>query len=225
MIQPVVVASRTVHSGRKFDFVSLSVQRSAPPLKTLEREIVRHPGAVVVVPVTDDRRVVLIRTFRIAVNQWMYECCAGTIERERLATPTPTQTFVEFGTPGAEDPAACAARELIEETGYRAASLTPLAPPLPPPPTPTHPAPSPLPPLLHRHTPGWFFTTPGMTDEQMFPFVAAGLTHVGQQLEEDESIGVELFDADEVVKMVFDGRIRDAKSMLAILMARQAGAL
>lgn len=199
---PTVLSAHTIHAGRKFDFVTLTVQRPEPSTRILRREIVRHPGAVVIVPVTDDRQVVLIRTFRIAVNRWMYECCAGTIERKRLVSPTPTTTFVEFGQPGAEDPVACAARELVEETGYRAASLTPLLSP-----------------------PGYFFTTPGMTDEQMFPFVATGLTHVGQQLEEDETIGVELVPADQAVAMALDGRIRDAKSMLAILLAQSAGAI
>ena len=68
------------------------------------REIVRHPGAVVVLPLLDDGRVCLIRNFRISVNQTLIELPAGTLE------------------PG-EEPRANAERELIEETGFRATRL------------------------------------------------------------------------------------------------------
>lgn len=193
---PVIEHADVVHSGKKFDFVSLTVRQ--PSGKSLKREIVRHPGAIVVVPILDDGRVVLIRNFRIALNERVLECCAGTIERARVASPTATQTFVRFGTPGAEEPGACAARELVEETGYRAGKLHPL---------------------------GWYYTTPGMTDEQMFAFAATGLTHVGQHLEEDESIEVVLVEAAEAIAMIHDGRVRDAKSMLAMLLAQKQGFL
>ena len=71
------------------------------------REIVRHPGAVVVLPLLDDGRVCLIRNYRISVNQTLLELPAGTLE------------------PG-EQPIHNAERELIEETGYRAKKLEPL---------------------------------------------------------------------------------------------------
>src|SRR4051812_31287497 len=68
------------------------------------REIVRHPGAVVILPLLDDGRVCLIRNFRISVKQTLIELPAGTLE------------------PG-EEPIKNAERELIEETGYRAKKL------------------------------------------------------------------------------------------------------
>ena len=68
------------------------------------REIIRHPGAVVLLPLLDDGRVVLIRNRREAVQQHLIELPAGTLE------------------PG-EDPLAAAHRELAEETGYRAGSM------------------------------------------------------------------------------------------------------
>jgi 8-oxo-dGTP pyrophosphatase MutT (NUDIX family) len=73
-----------------------------------EREIVRHPGAVAVVPVTDDGAVLLVRQYRPAVDRWLYEIPAGTcdVEGEGLETT--------------------AHRELIEEIGHRAAKLTEL---------------------------------------------------------------------------------------------------
>lgn len=182
-VVPQVLVRTESYKGKKFSFDVLTVRR---PLasgdgfgQSFEWAMVRHPGAVVVVPILDDGRVVLIRNFRLSIGVELVECCAGTIEPP-------------------EEPGVCAARELIEETGYRAATLLPL---------------------------GWFYTTPGMTDEKMYAFAASGLTHVGQRLEEDETISVFAVGADEAVRMAEDGTIRDAKSMLAILAARRAGLL
>jgi ADP-ribose pyrophosphatase len=73
----------------------------------LERHVVVHPGAVVVLPILSDGRIVLIRQHRIAVEEDLVELPAGTME------PT-------------EEPIVTARRELLEETGYRANELTPL---------------------------------------------------------------------------------------------------
>lgn len=174
---PRVVARRTLHRGRKFDFESLTVRR--PSGEELEREIVRHPGAVVVVPVLGDGRIVLIRNYRISVEQRLWECCAGTLEPP-------------------EDPAVCAGRELIEETGYRAGRVEPL---------------------------GWFYTTPRLTDERMHAFIAQDLVEVGQSLEDDESIEVASVPAAEALAMIDRGDLRDGKSIVAILLAERRGLL
>ncbi|MEQ8788381.1 MAG: NUDIX hydrolase [Pirellulaceae bacterium] len=71
------------------------------------REVVRHPGAVTVLPLLDDGRVCLIRNFRPAVGRTLVELPAGTLEPN-------------------EPPRETAHRELIEETGYRAQSMAPL---------------------------------------------------------------------------------------------------
>lgn len=192
---PTIRRRETLTQGKKYDYVRLHV--TTPTGAEMTREVVRHPGAVVVVAITDapDRRVVLIRNFRIALaagggpGQWLYECCAGTIERERLGDGS-------FGT--SEDPGACAGRELIEETGYQASRIEPL---------------------------GTFWTTPGLTNELMHAFVATGLTHVGQRLEPDEQIQVELVPGARVLAMIDSGELRDAKSMLAVLMAHRRGLL
>ena len=72
-----------------------------PDGKPHSREVVVHPGAVVILPLLDDGRVCLIRNQRIAVGQELIELPAGTID------------------PG-EDPLETARRELVEETGYQA---------------------------------------------------------------------------------------------------------
>lgn len=75
--------------------------------RAITRHLVRHPGAVVVVPQLPDGRLVMIRNYRVSVAAWLWEFCAGKLER-------------------GEDPAAAAGRELEEETGHRAASIRPL---------------------------------------------------------------------------------------------------
>lgn len=95
----------TVFQGVKFD-----VERRHVPTHdggTAVREVVVHPGAVVVLPLLDDGRIVMIRNHRFAVGETLWELCAGTLE------------------PG-EEPIVTAARELIEETGYEAGRIEPL---------------------------------------------------------------------------------------------------
>ncbi|MEM8834989.1 MAG: NUDIX hydrolase [Planctomycetota bacterium] len=97
-----------------------------------------------------------------------------------------------------EDPAVAATRELEEETGYRCEGVEPI---------------------------GTFLTTPGMTDEVMHAFVATGLSHVGQRLEADERIEVELMATGRAIESVVSGEMRDAKSMLTLLLALHKGLL
>lgn len=68
------------------------------------RDIIRHPGAVVILPMLDDGRFVMIENYRVSIGQTLLEVPAGTME-------------------AGEDPRATAARELIEETGYAAGKL------------------------------------------------------------------------------------------------------
>jgi ADP-ribose pyrophosphatase len=72
--------------------------------REVRREVVVHPGAVVVLPVMEDGRVLMIRNFRYSVQQALVELPAGTLEK-------------------GEDPMNCAGRELLEETGYLANKL------------------------------------------------------------------------------------------------------
>jgi ADP-ribose pyrophosphatase len=72
--------------------------------RLIRREIIVHPGAVVILPVLNDGRFVLIRNFRYAVEQELLELPAGTLEQ-------------------GEKPVDAAQRELEEETGYRAGKI------------------------------------------------------------------------------------------------------
>src|SRR6266481_4914487 len=68
------------------------------------REVITHPGSVVVLPLLPDGRILLIRQYRHATRQYLWELVAGRMD------------------PG-ETPQQAAAREMIEETGYRVKKL------------------------------------------------------------------------------------------------------
>jgi ADP-ribose pyrophosphatase len=72
---------------------------------TATREVITHPGSVVVLPVLPDGKIVMIRQYRHATKQFLWELVAGRIDH-------------------GEAPRAAAQRELIEETGYRARKFT-----------------------------------------------------------------------------------------------------
>ena len=100
-----MLSSRLLHEGRNFDFLVDEV--ALPSGRVTQRDIVRHPRAVAIVPVLGDGRVALIRQFRYAVEKMLLEILAGTLERGEL-------------------PLDCAVRELREETGYEAEVIEPL---------------------------------------------------------------------------------------------------
>lgn len=101
------IASRRVYTGR---IINLDIDTVRfPDGSTGEIEMIRHPGASAVVPfLTDpageDPQILLIRQYRYAAEQYLYEIPAGRLD------------------PG-EDPADCARRELAEETGCTAESV------------------------------------------------------------------------------------------------------
>ena len=142
-----------------------------PDGKLHVRETVQHPGAVTILPVFDDGRVCLIRNYRVAVDKTLVELPAGTLE------------------PG-EDPEMTAGRELIEETGYRAASMEKLSE---------------------------FYMSPGILNERMHLYVARGLRPGPAALEPGEQIETWVVPWAEAMRMAFDGSIEDAKTLIGLL--------
>ena len=100
-MQETITREEPVYDGRVVHLVVLDVM--LPDGGTAKRELVRHPGAVAVVPLIGDD-VLMVRQFRVAAGRVMLEIPAGTLN------------------PG-EDPRLCAERELQEETGYRPGNL------------------------------------------------------------------------------------------------------
>lgn len=145
--------------------------QSTPDGRQHAREVVVHPGAVTILPILPDGRVCLIRNVRVAVSETLIELPAGTLD-------------------AGEDPRETARRELIEETGYQAASIEHLC---------------------------QFFMSPGILNERMFVFVATGLKSGPTALEAGEQIEPLLVTWDEALQLVETGEIRDAKSIAALL--------
>jgi len=95
----VLVDSRRVYDGK---VISLRVDRfQSPSGGIFEHEVIEHPGAVAMLPLLDDGRLLLIRQYRHLVGKVLLEIPAGTLDED-------------------EDPEECARRELVEETGYDA---------------------------------------------------------------------------------------------------------
>lgn len=157
-----------VFEGRKFD-----VERREFDTRGRHHvyDIILHPGAAVILPVLDDGQLVLIHNYREAVEQELLEVPAGTLD-------------------DLEQPEACAARELAEETGYRAARLEPLL---------------------------TFFSTPGILNERMYLFLALGLTPGPTAHEAGEQIRTTIMSLDEALAGISAGRITDGKTIVALL--------
>ncbi len=136
------------------------------------REIVRHPGAVVILPRLDDGRICLIKNYRVAVNQVLLELPAGTRETN-------------------EPPDVTAKRELTEETGFSCNDLRPL---------------------------GTFFMSPGILEEQMFAFLATGLTEGQAAREIGEEMENVLVTPGELELLLSNGEIRDSKTLSTLLL-------
>lgn len=135
-------------------------------------EVVRHPGAAAVLPLTPDGDVLLVRQFRPAIRRTLMEIPAGILDVD------------------GEDPLGCAARELFEETGYRHRSLEFL---------------------------GGIYTSAGFADEYIHLFEAR--TGDRQEGHPEEGIEVVRRPLDEMVIAARAGRVRDAKTAVALLLA------
>ena len=106
---PLSPGDQLLHHGSRADFIFRPIPTTSG--KTILREVCLHPGAVIILAVAPDGRIVMIRNRRHTVQETLLELPAGTLERDAAG-----QT---------EDPAGCAARELTEETGFVAGNIAP----------------------------------------------------------------------------------------------------
>jgi ADP-ribose pyrophosphatase len=101
-----IVERRVFHRGRFMTFEQDTVV--LPDGATASRDIVYHPGAVAILALDGDDRLLLVRQYRVPPARALLEIPAGTLDSDDS---------------GLEDPEAAARRELEEETGYRASTM------------------------------------------------------------------------------------------------------
>jgi ADP-ribose pyrophosphatase len=167
--QPEVLSRDRVFDGRK---VSLEVHRIRDTAgREAEREVVLHGGSVAVLAFPEPGKVLLERNWRYPIAAEVLELPAGTLE-------------------AGEDPAACAARELAEETGYRAGRVDP---------------------LLTIHP------SPGILLERLTIFFAHDVEPGEPDREPGEQIENRVVRLEEAFEMIRDGRITDAKTVAGLL--------
>lgn len=165
------VSERDLHAGYVFRLTEATFE--APDGSTFEREIVRHPGAVAVVPLDGDD-VILVRQYRGALDRNLLEIPAGL--RDVHGEP------VE----------ATAHRELVEEIGMRAGSLTPIA-------------------RVHN--------TVGFCDEEIHLFLGTDLEPVERELTdspEEAVMEIVRMPVTDAVAAIDSGEITDAKTIIGI---------
>lgn len=160
--------SSKVYSG-KF----LQVHRDEvrlPDGNTAVREYIRHPGAVVILPLTDSGELILERQHRYPLGRDFIEVPAGKID------------------PG-EQTLACAQRELLEETGYKARDwryITTVYPCI------------------------------GFADEQLVYYLAQGLEFEGHRRDEDEFLEIFSLPLKQALEMIQTGEICESKTIIGL---------
>ena len=142
-----------------------------PDGSSARREYIVHPGAVMIVPLLDDGRVVVERQWRYPMKKAMLEFPAGKLE-------------------GSEPVLSCAARELAEETGYRAAEWA---------------------------RAGATHNAISYSDEIIEVWFARGLERGERQLDAGEFLDVFEAGVDELEAAARDGRLTDAKTLVGLL--------
>jgi 8-oxo-dGTP pyrophosphatase MutT (NUDIX family) len=173
-----IVGERPAWQGRRIRVAVVEVE--GPDGDRFGREIVHHPGAVAMVPLHDDGTVTLIRQFRVAVGDAMWEIPAGM----RDVADEPTQETAQ--------------RELAEEVGLRAGRLVHVA---------------------------RFHNSVGFSDEAVVIYLATDLSEVpdDRQEAEEQHMHVERLPFETALAMVDDGRITDAKTVIALLTLARRG--
>ena len=173
------LTEEAIQSEQVYDGDLLKVFRDEvrlPDGATSHREWVDHPGAAAVVPLFEDGSTLLVQQFRYPPRRMFLELPAGKFD-------------------GDGEPAeSVAARELEEETGWRAGSLIRL---------------------------GQSYPCIGYSNEVIHFYLATGLTEGRQQLESAEFLNVVRLPIEEAFRMMLAGEIGDMKTATGLMMARQ----
>ena len=167
-----LIRSETLLKGRAFLIRRDTLK--TPDGSETKLDIIEHGGSVVIVPIDKDGNLLFVRQYRHAAGMDLLELPAGTLEKD-------------------EDPAACAAREIREETGFAADKIEKI---------------------------GDFYLAPGYSTEFMHVYLARKLRHDPLEADADEFLSVETIPFAEAIQMAERGEMPDAKSLAALLLVK-----
>lgn len=186
-----ILSSKVVYRGPVFQITSDTVKE--PSGATVRRDVVRHPGSVVIMPVQNtsllargrkkkatesagEARVLLARQYRYTANEYLWELPAGRIDEGEEELPA-------------------AKRELLEETGFSAERWKRVL---------------------------YFYPSPGFLDETMAVYLAEGLRPGQAQPEEDEFIVKRFFSISQAINLIMKRKVRDGKTIASVLWLKEA---
>ncbi len=172
-LREVTLSSSCLYRGRIINVRQDRVR--LPNGKTAFREVVEHPGAVAILALDEQNRVVLVSQYRQPAAAVLLEVPAGKLD-------------------AGEEPLQCARRELAEETGLQGDSWISL---------------------------GWFYLSPGFCNEIIHFFLVRDLSPDPQGAggDEDETVEVSSLPLTEACRLITEGGIRDAKTVIALQLA------
>ncbi|MBI5840915.1 MAG: NUDIX hydrolase [Chloroflexi bacterium] len=167
-----LIKSEPLFKGRAF-----AIRRDTmktPDGRETKFDIVEHGGSVIIIPIDGQGNLLFVRQYRHAAGMDLLELPAGTRD-------------------GDEPHLECAAREIREETGMEAGTLSKV---------------------------GEFYLAPGYSTEFMAVFLATDLKHNPLDADDDEFLQVEKIPVKKALAMAEQGDVPDAKSLAALLLAR-----
>jgi len=162
-----------VYKGKVFTVAEDTIQFQNG--KQTKWDVLLHDGAAAVVPINHKGNIILVEQYRCVEDGEILEIPAGKLDK-------------------GEDPFTCAARELEEETGYKATNITPV---------------------------GSIYSAVGFSDEIIHIYLATELKKGQMNLDEDEYLNVKEFTLDCVINKILNGEIKDSKTIAAVFMVKE----
>jgi ADP-ribose pyrophosphatase len=167
-----ILSGQTMYNGHVFSVDLLRVR--LPDQRERDYDLVRHPDSVTILPLDRDGGIWFVTQFRVGSNSVLLELPAGVLDE-------------------GEQPEACAAREIREETGLAARSL--------------------------RHL-GSNYLAPGYCSELNHVYLATDLVSSPLQMDDDEFLNTRKVYADEIEELIASGDLQDSKSLAALFLAQ-----
>ncbi len=167
------LSSEVIYKGK---IINLRKDKVTTINGTSSREIVEHSGGAVLIAITDEGKMVMVKQYRKPAGKVMFEAPAGKIDSN-------------------EDPEVTALRELKEETGYTAKKIDYVCK---------------------------FYPSVGYSEEVLYLYYCTGLVKGETAFDDSEALDIEEYEIDELYSMVMRGEIDDAKTIIAIMYAKES---